>query len=85
MTAAIPVTIHSPSMLHSQSRPLCVLSRSCGAKIAHLMEVPASQSDEKQSHICLQASLTHLCARFSSTVNSNIFWTNACNIREIMI
>lgn len=82
--SSFTVTIHSPSTLHSQSRPLRVLSRSYGAKIAHLVEVPASQSNEKQSFIRLHASMTRLNVCFSLTVNSNVlccyFMENgACN------
>ena len=65
------VTIHSPSTLHSQSRTLPRTFSPLRAKIAHLVEVPASQSDLENSISRLRASTTHLIEFSKSAVNSN--------------
>ena len=65
------VTIHSPSTLHSQSRTLLRAFPPLRVKIAHLVEVPASQSDLENSISRLRASTTCLIEFSESAVNSN--------------
>ncbi len=74
------ITIHSPppafAILHAV-RAFCreytsrVYSRPYGAKIAHLVGVPVSQSDLEQMYSFLRASSTNLCICSKSAVNSN--------------
>ncbi len=71
---------HSPSTLHSQSRTLPRAFSPLRAKIAHLVEVPASQSDLENSISRLRANMTRLIEFSKSVVNSNydLFYRNAC-------
>jgi hypothetical protein len=65
------VTIHSLSTLHSQSRTLPRAFPPLWAKIAHLVEVPVSQSDLENSISRLRASATRLIEFSKSAVNRN--------------
>ena len=65
------VTIYSPSTLHSQSRTLPRAFSPLWAKIAHLVEVPVSQSDLENSISRLRASTTRLIEFSKFAVNSN--------------